>query len=181
MDRAGNAAAYFVERNAGGAAADKTAFQEAGAGGRALTYRALDAAANRMIGLFARHGLRREERALMLVHDTIEFPIIFWGALKAGVVPVPVNTLLATPVYDAILRDSRARALFVSAALWPAVKDALAGQPFLDRIFVVGGETPEGALDFWAEHEASEPGETVPASPDETSAMRRPLPASSSA
>lgn len=168
MDRAGNAASYFVERHRDGALADKTAFQEAGEAGRALTYRALAAGTDRMAGLFARAGLRREERAMMLVLDTIEFPLIFWGALKAGVAPIPVNTLLGAPVYDAMLRDSRARALFVSAPLWPVVKDIVADQPFLEKIFVIGGETPAGALDFWTEHAAAEPAEMVAASPDET-------------
>ena len=141
-----NAAHYFVERHAKGAAATKPAFREFG--GRALTYGDLGAASDAMVGLYDRHGVRREERALMLVHDTIEFPTIFWGSLKAGVIPVPVNTLLAAPVYDAILRDSRARVLFVSAPLYPAVADILADQPYLEKIFVIGGETPAGALDF---------------------------------
>ena len=85
MDKATNAASYFVDRHAAGPLAEKTAFREAG--GRSLTYGALEADAAKMAGLFESHGVRREERALMLVLDTIEFPVIFWGAIKAGVVP----------------------------------------------------------------------------------------------
>lgn len=165
MDQSSNAASYFVDRHAAGDAADKTAFREVS--GRALTYRELNDEAAKMAGLFARHGVRREDRALMLVHDTIEFPIIFWGAIKAGVAPVPVNTLLAAPVYDAIIRDSRARILFVSAPLYPVIADLLAEQPFVETVIVIGGDTPEGAQDFASELAASTPGETVPASPDE--------------
>ena len=61
-----------------------------------------------MAALYAAQGIRSEERAAMLVLDQIEFPIIFWGSLKAGIVPIAVNTLLATDVYDTILRDSHA-------------------------------------------------------------------------
>ena len=46
--------------------------------------------------------------------DSVELPIIFLGALRAGVVPVPLNTLLAAEQYAYMLADSRARALFVS-------------------------------------------------------------------
>ncbi|MFC6761033.1 AMP-binding protein [Sulfitobacter porphyrae] len=80
------------------------------------------AGAAKVAGALTHAGIRPEERAAMLVLDQIEFPQIFWGAIKAGVVPVPLNTLLATPVYDAILRDSRAAILFVSAPCgrwWP--------------------------------------------------------------
>ena len=43
-------------------------------------------------------GLRREERAAMLLLDTVDYPQLFWGALKAGVVAVPLNTLLSTSI-----------------------------------------------------------------------------------
>jgi 4-hydroxybenzoate-CoA ligase len=69
----------------------------------------------------ARADIRRDERAAMIVLDTLEFPVIFWGALKAGVIPMPINTLLGAAVYRAILLDARPSVLFVSDALWPVV------------------------------------------------------------
>ena len=30
----------------------------------------------------------------MIMLDTVDFPIVFLGAIRAGVVPVPLNTLL---------------------------------------------------------------------------------------
>ena len=161
-----NAAIRFVADNAAARGA-KTAFQEAGEGGRAITYGELDAQSDRMVGLYQRLGVSREQRALLLCLDTVELPVIFWGSLKAGVIPIPINTLLAAPVYDAILRDSRAKILFVSAALYPTVQGILADQPHLETIVVIGGETPEGALDFATEHAAADPGATVEASADE--------------
>ncbi len=73
----------------------------------------------------------------MLVLDMIEFPIIFWGSMKAGIVPIPLNTLLSTDVYRAILLDSRARALFVSSELLPVVEPVLADNPYLQAIFAI--------------------------------------------
>jgi 4-hydroxybenzoate-CoA ligase len=139
----GNAALYFVEHHRSTSIANKPAFIEGVEGGRQLTYGELAEASDRMADLYARHDLRREDRAAMLLLDRIEFPIIFWGSLKCGVVPIPLNTLLASDVYDAILRDGRVRALFVSRELLPVVAPAIANNPFLEAVFVVGDNAPE--------------------------------------
>jgi 4-hydroxybenzoate-CoA ligase len=188
MDRAnGNAAIYFVDRHALGAAKSKAAFIEAGAGGRTLTYGDLGSQSDRMGALYERHGLRAEDRAAMLVLDQIEFPVIFWGSLKAGVIPIPLNTLLSADIYNAILMDSRARALFVSRELLSTIEPALAGNPYLKAVFVVDRGTANGAhffgrlfgngskkpraggpyLSFAAELEASERRKAIEVSPDE--------------
>ena len=57
----------------------------------------------------ARKGIRREERILICLLDTIDWPTAFLGALKAGVVPVPVNTLMTESDYEFMLADSRAQ------------------------------------------------------------------------
>ena len=163
----GNAAVYFVDRHAEGPARDKPAFVEAAGQSRSLTYGDLAEQAGRMAALYARHGIRPEERAAMLVLDQIEFPIIFWGSLKAGVVPVAVNTLLAPEVYASILADSRARALFVSAELYPQLAPVLAENPYLIAVFIIGGETPEGCLPFAEELASGETGGTRDTIPDE--------------
>lgn len=132
-----NAASYFVDRHVAEERGDKVAFREVGTG-RNLTYGTLAGASGRAGAAFLAADIRPEERVAMLVLDQIEFPILFWGALKAGVIPVPLNTLLATPVYDAILRDSRATMLVVSEALWEAVAPVLADNPHLRRVVVIG-------------------------------------------
>lgn len=163
-----NAAQYFVSRHAAGPLAGKTAFREAQNSGPEITYGELDAQSDRMIGLFATHGLRREDRVAMLVLDEIAYPVAFFGALKAGVVPILLNTLLATPVYKAILNDCRARALFVSAALYPVVAPILAMNEHLEKVFVIGGDAPDGALSFEDEFAKAEPGAMIDTSDDET-------------
>ena len=161
----GNAAIHFVERNRV-RLKDKPAFVEGHLGGRSLTYGDLAEQSDRMGDLYARHNIRREDRAAMLVLDCIEFPAIFWGSLKAGVIPIPLNTLLATDIYDAILKDSRARILFVSDALLPVVQPILAGNPFLEKVIVIGASGPY--LGFAGELAASAPCKMVEASQDET-------------
>lgn len=145
-----NAALWFVDRHLAEGRGEKRAFVEAGEGGRSLSYGDLAEGSARVAGALARAGLRREERAAMLVLDQIEFPLIFWGAIKAGVVPVPLNTLLAAPVYATILRDSRAAILFVSEALWSVVQPVLADCPVLRQVVVIGASAPHGAVTFGA-------------------------------
>ncbi len=141
-----NAVTYFVDRHLIEGRGSKRAFLEAQSG-RSLSYGEMASGAAQVAGALSRVGIRPEERAAMLVLDQIEFPQIFWGAIKASVVPVPLNTLLATPVYDAILRDSRAAILFVSEALWPVVAPAVAGNPYLRQVVVIG-DAPEGTQGF---------------------------------
>ena len=163
----GNAALWFVERHKQGSQANKTAFLEGDAQARSISYGELAAQSDAMAGLYARHGIRREDRVAMLVHDVIEFPVIFWGSLKAGVIPVCLNTLLGTEVYLSILNDCRAQALFISAPMLETLKDCLPDCPMIKQVFVVGG-TADGYLDFQAELAQSQPAPLVAASPDET-------------
>jgi 4-hydroxybenzoate-CoA ligase len=149
-----NAAVYFVDRHAGADYRHKAAFVEGGSG-NTISYAELARETGRMADLYARHGIRREERVAMLVLDCIAFPIIFWGSLKAGVVPVALNTLLAGDVYATILKDSRARALFVSAELLPVVEPVLSECPDLEKIVVVGDAPKDGYLSFHDELAAS--------------------------
>src|SRR5262249_43392068 len=64
-------------------------------------------------------GIQREQRILICLTDTIDWPTAFLGAVKAGVIAIPVNTLLGEAEYRVILEDSRARLLIVSEELYP--------------------------------------------------------------
>ncbi|HEV2187215.1 MAG TPA: benzoate-CoA ligase family protein, partial [Stellaceae bacterium] len=87
-------------------------------------YAELDAASGRFAAGLKRAGIERERRIALVMLDTVDFPIAFWGALKAGVIPVPINTLLPPDITGYILQDSRAAALFVSAPLLEPLKPA---------------------------------------------------------
>jgi benzoate-CoA ligase len=89
---------------------------------RRLTYGAARRARAALRGGIAALGLRREERLLLLAHDTVDWPVAFLGALYAGIVPVAVNTLLTADDYAYMLRNSRARRAIVSAPLLPALR-----------------------------------------------------------
>ncbi len=142
----GNAAHWFVDRHVDEGRSNKTAFREAWPGGRELSFGALAVRSGEVAAGLTRAGIRREERAAMLVLDQIEFPCLFWGCLKAGVLPVALNTLLSTDVYRAILNDSRASIVFISSELLDVVLPAVKDSPSIRQIVIIGGDVPEGAV-----------------------------------
>ncbi len=161
-----NAALWFVDRHLTEGRADKVAFREAAGDKRRLTYGQLARESARVADAFQRAGINREERAVMLMLDQLEFPPLFWGCLKAGVVAVPLNTLLATDVYEVILNDARASILFVSEALLPVVLPAARNTPSLRQIVVVG-DAPEDTISFDTFMEGAGAAEPVSVSDDE--------------
>ena len=90
--------------------------------------------------MLARLGLQREDRVAMIMLDTVDFPILFWGAIRAGIIPIPLNTLLPVEQFRYILEDSRAKALFVSPPFLKAAETAMAGLPL--KTLVVVGDAP---------------------------------------
>ena len=166
MAEAKNAASYFVDRHLTEGRGDKTAFVEAGGAGRRISYGDLSQRSGCVADALARIGMRREERAVMLVLDQIEAPEIFWGCLKAGVVPVPLNTMLVADVYQAILQDSRATCLFLSAELADTVLPAARQSPELRDIIVIG-DAPDGTTGYDAFLADTGPRAPVSVSPDD--------------
>jgi benzoate-CoA ligase family protein len=126
-----NAAVHFVDRHLAEGRAGKVAFvDDAGS----ITYGALAERVARAGNAMRALGVEAEQRVALCMLDSVDFPCVFWGALKAGVVPVPLNTLLTTADYAFMLRDSRARALVVSDALHEKLAPAVAASPFLGRV-----------------------------------------------
>ena len=79
-----------------------------------------------------------EQRVLLCMLDTIDWPTAFLGCIKAGVVPVAVNTLLIPTDDEFMLRDSLARALIVAAGLLPKFTSALASSRCVQHVIVAG-------------------------------------------
>src|ERR1700729_3335799 len=114
MSGNGNAVDWFVDRHQQEGRGAAIAFHDPW---RSLSYGELAEATRRFADALRGAGVARERRVAMLLLDTVDFPIAFWGAIRAGVVPVPVNTLLTHEVVGYILADSRADALVISAPL----------------------------------------------------------------
>jgi benzoate-CoA ligase len=139
-----NAAFDLLERNLRAGRADKAAFiDDRGS----YTYADVDRRSSRFANAIRALGVRREERVLLCLHDTIDFPTAFLGAIKAGVIPVAANTLLTPAEYEYMVADSRARVVVVSAPLEPHFRPLLGRITTLERILVSGGEAGIDTLD----------------------------------
>ncbi len=135
-----NAAHDLLERNLRAGRSDKLVFiDDQGT----YTYGELAARVNRAANALIALGLQPEDRIMIALHDSIDFPSVFLGAIKAGIIPIATNTFLSTQDYRHMLEDSRARALIVSALLLPTLAPALAEIPPLKHVVVSGASGSE--------------------------------------
>jgi 4-hydroxybenzoate-CoA ligase len=129
-----NAVSDFVDANVARGLGGKLAFTDSH---RSLTYGALQERSCRFATALKALGLREENRVVLLFHDTVDYPVAFWGAIRAGVVPIPINTLLTAEQYAYLLADSRAAAAVVAAPLARMLQSIRGRLPHLRTIIVV--------------------------------------------
>ncbi|HJQ55767.1 MAG TPA: benzoate-CoA ligase family protein [Vineibacter sp.] len=106
-----NAADDMVDRNVREGRGGKVAFIDPT---RRLTYGEVQQGCDRFANALRRLGIGRERRILVVMLDTVDLPIVFWGAIKAGVVPIPVNTLLTADHWRFMIENSRADAVVIA-------------------------------------------------------------------
>lgn len=130
-----NAAVDLIERNLRAGHSEKPAYiDDAGS----YTYAQLAKRIDRFVIALRQLGVQMEQRVLLCLLDSIDFPVAFLGCIKAGVVPIAVNTLLSRDDLAYVLNDSRACAAIVSDALLPTLSEPLAQSNFLRHRIVSG-------------------------------------------
>src|SRR5580765_2475766 len=100
-----NAARFFVDRHVEEGRGSAPAFHYEDT---TLTYGGLQELVNRAGNALLDLGVQREQRVLCLLLDSPEFLASFWGAMKIGAIPIPVNTMMRAQDYRYFLDDSRA-------------------------------------------------------------------------
>lgn len=136
-----NAATHFVDRHVLEGRAEKVAIE---CGDSQLAYGELLRKVNQFGSGLKKLGVRMEERVLLLLLDCPEFAISFFGAIKIGAVPVPVNTLLKPNDYEYLLNNSRARVAIVSDTLLPLIHTIPHNElHYLEKVLVVGRASPD--------------------------------------
>src|SRR5215471_12488482 len=131
-----NAATYFIDRHMHEGRREKVAIE---CGATRVTFGQLYTRVNRLGNALKKLAVRIEERILLLLLDTPDFAVSFFGAIKIGAVPVPVNTLLKPDDYKYLLNNSRARVAIVSESLLPLIQSIGRGElRHLETIVVVG-------------------------------------------
>ena len=130
-----NAVSDFVDVHIAQGRADKPAFIDPE---RTLTYGKLQACSQRLAHALRALGVRQENRVALLMPDTVDTPVAFWGTVRAGSVAIPLNTFLHADQYAYMLADSRASALIASAplaqAMWPIIETL----PHLETVILTG-------------------------------------------
>jgi benzoate-CoA ligase len=139
-----NAADYFVDRNVRQGRGHKVAIYTEH---RNYTYNDLQKMTNKTAHALRDLGVRFDDRVLILMLDVPQFYAIFWGAIKIGAVPVPVNTMLTPEDYEYYLNDSRARVLVVSDALISLISGIKGDLHYLRDLIVIS-ETQGAYLPF---------------------------------
>src|SRR5882757_9681480 len=113
-----NVATHFVDRHLREGRGQRIAFE---CGDERVSYTQLYERVNSAGNALKKLGVRQEERVGLLLLDTPEFPYCFFGGIKIGAVPIPINTLLKPQEYEYALNDSRVRVLIVSESLLPQI------------------------------------------------------------
>ena len=133
--------------------------------GETLTYRELDEGSNRFAQLLRSLGLKPGERIGVMMRNSREFPIIYWGATRCGCFVTLLSTHLKPAEAAYILNDSGSRALFLSASVGETPRTLAAERenliPDVEAIFYAEDQAIEGAKPL-ADALAAMPAERVP-------------------
>src|SRR3984893_10368939 len=130
-----NAATAFLDRNLAEGRGSKTAIYYEG---QAYSYAQVAELANRVGNGLLELELDLEQRVALLMLDSPQLAAAFFGAIKIGAVPIPLNTMLRPNDYVYMLNDSRARILLIHAALWKQFAHILPELKYLRHVVVVG-------------------------------------------
>src|SRR4029450_3278574 len=98
-----------------------------------LTYQELDERSARAAALLAEHGVEPGDRVALMLPNVPQFPMLYYGILRAGAVVVPMNPLLKAREIEYYLQDSGPGLVFAwEAAAAEAAKGAeAAGAGFI--------------------------------------------------
>lgn len=138
-----NAAVAFLDKNIAEGRGEKTAVYYEG---NAYSYAQIAELAHRIGNGLLELGVDMEQRIALLLLDSPQFAAAFFGTIKMGAVPVPLNTLLRPADYVYLLNDSRARVLLVHATLWQNIQHILPQLKYLRHVVIVNntGERVRG-------------------------------------
>jgi benzoate-CoA ligase family protein len=153
-----NVAVPFIDRHVPEGRGEKVAIRSAHG---EVTYAELAERVNRCGNALLRLGMVRRERLLMVVKDCPEFFYLFWGAIKAGIIPVPLNTILRSEDYRGMVEDSGCSAVAYSPEFAAEVRPALAAARPGPRVVLALEGEKDGLRSVLAE--ASPVLEAVPA------------------
>jgi len=141
-----NAVSDFVDANVARGLAGKTAFIDPDG---SLNYGELQTRSVRFAHALRQLDIRQGERVALLMHDTVDYPVAFWGTIRSGAIALPINTFLNVPQCAYILADSRATALVAAAPLAQAIWPVIEKLPHLRGVILAGAIDDKTAFGGW--------------------------------
>ena len=130
-----NAADELIGRNLTAGRGDKVAVVDRDG---SCTYAELNRRINRFANVLSNNGMQMEQRVMLALYDTVDFPICFLGAIKAGVVPIPVNPTFTPEDFAYLLADSRSQMLVVEEEIYEKFSGHIDQLPLLKKVIVAG-------------------------------------------
>lgn len=116
--------------------------------GSTMSYREADEQSNQVANALLGAGLKKGDRVAYLSKNSMEYPIIFLGCSKAGVVPVPLNYRLAAPEWAYIVNDAQAKLLLASAEFAEGIDSVRGDLGQIETYVSVAPDALEGYTHF---------------------------------
>ncbi|MGC0367063.1 long-chain acyl-CoA synthetase [Rhodococcus sp. 27YEA15] len=110
-----------------------------------FTYGWLWEQARRYSSVLRANGVRPGDRVAMLLVDTPQFPVVYFGILAAGAVAIPLNVMSTASEIEHVLTDAAAHFLVCAASL--LAKATEAAEP-LGTVLLTVGRGPGGTVDL---------------------------------
>jgi 4-hydroxybenzoate-CoA ligase len=129
-----NATDFFIDRNIRQGRGHKIAiYTEL----RNYTYNDVQKMVNKTANAMRDLGVRIEDKVMLLMLDIPQFYALFWGCIRIGAIPIPINTMLTPEDYEYYLNDSRAKTLAISEELLPVIMNIKGDLPYLRDLVVI--------------------------------------------
>src|SRR5262245_23421241 len=148
-------AATMIDANLEAGRGEKTAIYF---GDERITYKDLFNRVCAMARALRALGAARENRVLLALGDSPAFPVAFFGAMRIGAIPVPINPLYKTSDYRFFLEDSRARIVITETAHLYKLSQALDG--YDEEVMVIAADGAAHNAHSMAQLLAAHNGET---------------------
>lgn len=164
-----NAAVWLLDQNVAEGGGERTAFR---IDGQSVSYAGLQREVWRAQHALCLLGVAPGERVALVLNDELAFPAWFLGAIRAGVIAVPLSTMLTAAELAAVIADAGARAVVVSACYQDHLPVLAGLAPELRTAVVVGGSRRETAaagrlaVHDWAEFTDRDRAPVAPTRPD---------------
>lgn len=129
-----NAAVELIDRNVETGKGNNKAilFQD-----KLISYKDLQTAINKTGNFFKGLKVDIEDRISIVLHDSPEFIMSFFGAIKIGAIPIPLNTMSNVGDYEYYLNNSRSKLLIIQKEIWENIKDIKPKLEYIEHVITV--------------------------------------------